>query len=173
MQFRICCQIWWRTWGEYFRDEHFWSIMQHQKCSSLFLTAHTIYMEHAQGNVFLSLIKSWTYVLACIQIKESYIGYLWLSQYWLWPRNFFNSNRGLKHDTSSFHSSTKLWGNDKSVVKDLLVTNKSPCPHGFNDDFLKKCWHINIEDFYKLCEPFHRVNICVQSIHKKFPYLMC
>lgn len=35
-----------------------------------------------------------------------------------------------------------------------LPTNKSPCPDGFNGDFLKKCWAVVSADFYALCEDF-------------------
>lgn len=36
------------------------------------------------------------------------------------------------------------------VIAELLPSNKSPGPDGFNGDFLKKCWPIIAEDFYDL-----------------------
>ena len=55
---------------------------------------------------------------------------------------------------------------------DLIVSNlpsdKSPGPDGFNTDFIKKCWHIIKEDFYKLCQAFHLGELCVQSINGSY-----
>jgi hypothetical protein len=51
-----------------------------------------------------------------------------------------------------------------AVVKNL-PSDKSPCPDGFNTDFLKKCWPIICEDFYSLCDSFFSKNICLQSIN--------
>ena len=54
-----------------------------------------------------------------------------------------------------------------SVVKSL-PSDKAPGPDGFNTDFVKKCWSIICEDFYKLCNDFHASNICLQSINGSF-----
>lgn len=35
-------------------------------------------------------------------------------------------------------------------------TDKSPCPEGFNSDFIKKCWPIIAQDIYDLCEAFQQ-----------------
>jgi hypothetical protein len=50
------------------------------------------------------------------------------------------------------------------VVRNLPL-DKSPGPDGFNNEFLKKCWPIVKQDFYKLCAAFHAGNICLQSIN--------
>jgi hypothetical protein len=39
------------------------------------------------------------------------------------------------------------------VVKALL-SDKSPDPDGFNNEFLKKWWPIIANDFYALCDSF-------------------
>ena len=42
-----------------------------------------------------------------------------------------------------------------------LATDKTPGPDGFNNDFLKKCWHIIAPDFYfyKLYEDFQQGDV--------------
>lgn len=46
-----------------------------------------------------------------------------------------------------------------------LPSDKSPGLDGFNTDFVKKCWPIISEDFYKVCHDFYNGNICLQSIN--------
>ena len=52
---------------------------------------------------------------------------------------------------------------------DLVVRNlpsdKAPGPDGFNTDFVKKCWPIICQDFYKLCTAFYNGDVCLQSIN--------
>lgn len=40
-----------------------------------------------------------------------------------------------------------------SAIKEM-APDHAPGPDGFNSFFLKKCWHIRKEDFYRLCEAF-------------------
>jgi hypothetical protein len=49
-----------------------------------------------------------------------------------------------------------------------LPNNKSPGHDDFNGEFLKKCWPIIAEDFYKLCDAFYEGNLCLQSINSSF-----
>jgi hypothetical protein len=51
-----------------------------------------------------------------------------------------------------------------NVIQNLPL-EKSLGPHGFNTDFMKRCWSTNGPDFYDLCAEFHRGNICLQSIN--------
>lgn len=51
-----------------------------------------------------------------------------------------------------------------SIVRSL-PSDKAPGPDGFNTDYVKKCWLIICEDFYKVCHDFHNRNICLQSIN--------
>jgi hypothetical protein len=44
-----------------------------------------------------------------------------------------------------------------------LKSDKSPGPDGFNTDFMKKCWPVVKEDFYKLCQGFSTM-ICVCKV---------
>jgi hypothetical protein len=46
--------------------------------------------------------------------------------------------------------------------------DKAPEPDGFNDLFLKKCWHIIVEDFYKLSHDFHARLISLESLNSSF-----
>lgn len=55
---------------------------------------------------------------------------------------------------------------------DMVVANlpsdKSPGPHGFNTDFIKRCWHIIKFDFDDLCQAFHSGEVCLQSINHSY-----
>jgi hypothetical protein len=46
--------------------------------------------------------------------------------------------------------------------------DKAPGPNGFNGKFLKKCWPIIKEDFYKLIEDFYNEKINLESINTAF-----
>ncbi len=37
----------------------------------------------------------------------------------------------------------------------LIPANKAPGPDGFNGFFMKKCWHIIAQDYYRLAAHFH------------------
>jgi retron-type reverse transcriptase len=50
------------------------------------------------------------------------------------------------------------------VIKKMPV-DKAPGPDGFNGMFLKSCWNIIREDFYKLCQDFWEGNISLQSLN--------
>jgi hypothetical protein len=51
------------------------------------------------------------------------------------------------------------------VVVANLPSDKSPGPDGFNTNFVKKCWPIIKQDFYKLCADFHAGQVCLQSLN--------
>jgi hypothetical protein len=51
-----------------------------------------------------------------------------------------------------------------SVVRSL-PNNKAPSLDGFNNEFLKKCWHFIKDDFYALCSAFQDNSVCLQSIN--------
>lgn len=51
-----------------------------------------------------------------------------------------------------------------SVVRSL-PTDKAPGPNGFNAYFMKHCWTIICEDFYRLCEDFYYNHLRLQSIN--------
>jgi hypothetical protein len=51
-----------------------------------------------------------------------------------------------------------------SIIQ-LLPTEKSPGPDGFNGEFLKKRWPTLSEEFYALCEGFYDGKICMRSIN--------
>jgi hypothetical protein len=54
------------------------------------------------------------------------------------------------------------------IIKHLSL-DKSPGLDGFNNEFLKKCWHIIRQDFYNLCRDFHMGGeVCLQSINGSF-----
>jgi hypothetical protein len=54
-----------------------------------------------------------------------------------------------------------------NVIKQM-PSDKAPGPDGFNGFFMKKCWHIIKEDFYKLCEDFFQGYLCIDSINNSF-----
>jgi len=49
-----------------------------------------------------------------------------------------------------------------------LPVDKAPGPDGFNGLFIKKCWNIIKEDFYKLCESFFELDVNLESINNSF-----
>ena len=53
------------------------------------------------------------------------------------------------------------------MVKDL-PTDKSPGPDGFNNDFIKACWHIIGADVRNLVHAFHEGNISLESINTSY-----
>jgi hypothetical protein len=54
-----------------------------------------------------------------------------------------------------------------NVVKKMPL-DKAPVPNGFNDLFIKKCWHIINEDIYQLCFDFFEERIDLQAINNSF-----
>jgi len=54
-----------------------------------------------------------------------------------------------------------------AAVKNL-ANDKAPGPDGFNNEFIKKCWHFIKEDFYALCLAFQNNSVCLQSINDSF-----
>jgi len=53
------------------------------------------------------------------------------------------------------------------VVKEMPI-DRAPGPDGFNGCFLKSCWPIIKEDFYKMCQDFHEGNLDIGSINEGF-----
>jgi len=53
------------------------------------------------------------------------------------------------------------------LVRKLLV-DKAPGPDGFNGMFVKKCWDIIKDDFFKLCEAFYKLDVNLDSINNSF-----
>ena len=51
-----------------------------------------------------------------------------------------------------------------AVVK-FLPSDKAPGPDDFNTDFIKNCWPIICQDFYRLCNTFYQGSICLQSLN--------
>jgi hypothetical protein len=49
-----------------------------------------------------------------------------------------------------------------------LESDKSAGADGFNTDFMKKCWLVVKEDFYKLCQGFFNHDVCLQSINGSY-----
>jgi hypothetical protein len=54
-----------------------------------------------------------------------------------------------------------------AVIKDF-PTDKALGPDGFNGKFMKKCWQIIKEDFYKLIDDFYNEKINLESINTVF-----
>ena len=53
------------------------------------------------------------------------------------------------------------------VIKEMPV-DKSPGPDGFNGMFLKKCWDVIKEDFYKFAADFHSGQLNLQIINGSY-----
>lgn len=53
------------------------------------------------------------------------------------------------------------------VIKEMPA-DRAPSPDGFTGVFLKSCWHIIKEDFYKLCDQFVEGTLNLESINDGF-----
>jgi hypothetical protein len=53
------------------------------------------------------------------------------------------------------------------VIK-RMPTDKAPGPDGFNGLFMKKCWHIVKNDFYKFCEDFFEGQGSLEGINNSY-----
>ena len=53
------------------------------------------------------------------------------------------------------------------IVK-LMPPDKAPGPYGFNGLFMKKCWNMIKENFYKLCHEFFEGTVNLESINSSF-----
>jgi hypothetical protein len=49
-----------------------------------------------------------------------------------------------------------------------MPSDKAPGPNGFNELFIKKCWHIIKEEVYQLCFDFFNEKIDLQVINSSF-----
>lgn len=49
-----------------------------------------------------------------------------------------------------------------------LPNDKTPGPDGFNNDFIKSCWHFIKDDFYALCLAFQNDSVCLRSINNSY-----
>lgn len=54
------------------------------------------------------------------------------------------------------------------AVVENLPNDKAPSPDGFNNEFIKKCWHFIKDDFYALCLAFQDCDADLQSINSSF-----
>ena len=57
---------------------------------------------------------------------------------------------------------------EMDLVVKQMPPDKSPGPDGFNGLFLKKCWPIIKEDFYRLADDFHSGGLQLQNINGSF-----
>jgi hypothetical protein len=53
------------------------------------------------------------------------------------------------------------------VIK-MMPADRAPGPDGFTGIFLKSCWDVIKEDFYKLCNQFFDGNLNLESINEGF-----
>jgi len=83
-------------------------------------------------------------------------------QFWVDPSFFVQSDV----DLSSLE--IPLSPQEIDAVVKSLPNDKSPGPNGFNNEFLKKCWPIVKQDFYKFCGDFFDDNLCLKSINSSF-----
>jgi hypothetical protein len=54
-----------------------------------------------------------------------------------------------------------------SMVK-AMPLDKALGLDGFNTDFIKHCWSIIYDDFYKMCDDFYSNQLCLQSINGSY-----
>jgi hypothetical protein len=54
-----------------------------------------------------------------------------------------------------------------SIIK-RMSSDKAPCPDGFNGMFTKRCWQINKNNFYSLCEEFYNGSTNLKCINNSY-----
>ncbi|XP_037418890.1 uncharacterized protein LOC119283440 [Triticum dicoccoides] len=54
-----------------------------------------------------------------------------------------------------------------NAIKEMPA-DRAPGPDGFMGHFIKSCWHIIKEDFYRLCDQFHEGTLNLESINEGF-----
>jgi hypothetical protein len=60
---------------------------------------------------------------------------------------------------------------EKKEVEDIvknLPNDKSPCPDGFNNEFIKSCWPIIGDDIFSLVTNFYNGEVELESINTSF-----
>lgn len=80
----------------------------------------------------------------------------------------FNLSRLLREEVP-FESLTTPFTHEEidAVVKEM-PPDRAPGPDGFNGAFLKACWPIIKQDFYLLCEDFHRGDLNLESLNSGY-----
>lgn len=54
-----------------------------------------------------------------------------------------------------------------NVIKEMALDH-APGPYDFNGLFMKKCWPIICEDFYRLCEAFYEEAVDLKCINGSY-----
>jgi hypothetical protein len=74
----------------------------------------------------------------------------------------------LIHHHSLQQIDTPFTKEDVDKVISKMTLDKAPGPDGFNNLFLRKCWHIIKEDVYDLCMDFFSWRVDLQAINNSF-----
>jgi hypothetical protein len=64
--------------------------------------------------------------------------------------------------------STPFEQNEMDDIIKYMPVDRAPGPNRFNGMFLKKCWHLIKEDFYKLSHDFHDGKIGLENINGSY-----
>ena len=80
----------------------------------------------------------------------------------------FNLNFFLENNTDLAWLEAPFTRDEIDAAVKNLANDKAPGPDGFNNEFIKKCWHFIKEDFYALCLAFQNNSVCLQSINDSF-----
>jgi hypothetical protein len=84
------------------------------------------------------------------------------------PITIFNL-ANLVHPIEGLENLTIPFSSDEidTIVQNMLA-NKAPGPNGFNGKFLKSCWSIIKNDFYKLCHDFFDCSVSLEGLNTSF-----
>ena len=80
----------------------------------------------------------------------------------------FDLRRIIKKVDGLHALSSPFTRNDIDQVVKELPSDRAPGPDGFSGSFIKSCWHIIKEDFYRLCSDFHASNLDLESLNSGF-----
>ena len=66
-------------------------------------------------------------------------------------------------DRELIFSEGEIW----QLVKEM-PSDRAPGPDGFSGSFIKSCWHIVKEEFYRLCFDFYAGTLDLESLNTGF-----
>ena len=81
------------------------------------------------------------------------------------PHMRFNLSSMLRSQVDFDSLTVPFTHNEIDVVVKDMPPDRAPGPDGFNGAFLKACWFIIKEDFYRLCDEFHSGTLNLKSLN--------
>ena len=77
----------------------------------------------------------------------------------------FNLSQMLCDNVDFDSLTTPFTTHEIDAVVNEMPPDRAPGPDGFNGAFLKACWTVIKDDFYRLCAEFHEGNLNLESLN--------